>query len=77
MEGATKSRVSVNTYMDQADVQRLDNLALRTGRNRSQMIRLLIREARVREPDIVVDLAETPDLASLPVTPATVGAAEE
>jgi hypothetical protein len=62
MEGSTKSRVSVNTCMYQSDLQTLDELAQRTGRNRSQTLRLLIREAKVREPDIVVEL--TPAMAT-------------
>jgi hypothetical protein len=57
MEGATKYRTSVNAFLHPADIAKLDELAQRTGRNRSQMMRILIREAKVREPDILVELA--------------------
>jgi hypothetical protein len=60
MEALTKARISVNTYMDPADVAMLDTLCRRTERNRSQVLRILIREAKVRDPDLVVEL--TPDL---------------
>jgi hypothetical protein len=57
MQGQSKNWTAVNALFPPAAIVKLDALAQRIGGTRSQILRLLVREARVREPDITVELA--------------------
>jgi Ribbon-helix-helix protein, copG family len=61
MAGLTKGWISVNALIPPIDIAKLDAMAAQTHRNRSQMLRMLVREAKFRNPEVVVELTDTPE----------------